>query len=61
MGDDDNPTANIRVNDRGLSNIEWESEELDSVEESEEGDDRLGSNGGQFPSFTMSKKMADFP
>jgi len=31
------------------------------VEESEEGDDRLGSNGGQFPSFTMSKKMADFP
>ena len=40
--------------------MSYDLEELESVDESEEGDDGPGSNGGQFPSSTMPTNMIDF-
>ena len=59
MGCDDDESEGTFVHDRGLLDTEWESEELDSMDEFEDGEQDI-CTGGKFPSFEMPKNMTDF-
>jgi len=56
---DDDESEGTFVHDRGLSDTELESEELDNMDEFEDGEEDINT-GGKFPSFEMPKNMADF-
>ena len=59
LGANDDESEGTFVNDRGLSDTVWESEELDSMDEFEDGDEDIRT-GGKFPSFVMPKKHDRF-
>jgi len=59
LGADDDESEGTFVHDRGLLDTEWESKELDSMDEFEDCEEDV-STGGKFPSFEMPKNIADF-
>jgi len=59
LGGDDDESEGTFVHDRGLSDTEWESEELDNMDEFEDGEEDICTSG-KFPSFEMPKNMANF-
>ena len=56
---DDDESEGTFVHDIGPSDTEWESKQLDSMDEFEDGEEDI-STGGKFPSFEIPKNMADF-
>jgi len=60
LAHDEDVSEDKVVHDRGLSDIYWKSEQLDNVEEVEEGDDEDISTNGQFSYFKLPKNMTDF-
>jgi len=59
LGADDDESEGTFVHERWLSDAEWESEELDSMNEFEDGEEDI-STSGKFSSFEMPKNMTDF-